>query len=102
MSVDPMSEHDLPAKGVRSFVPSEPRPREQVVEKLGEAPDELFRDVRKKAIKAGYCAPNMPTEHGGGVSSRGRRARRAGARRRLCELEARSVTTARNCEGPRR
>ncbi|WP_164255234.1 acyl-CoA dehydrogenase family protein, partial [Stenotrophomonas maltophilia] len=41
-------------------------PHEQLVESLDAVPDELFREIQKKAIAAGYYAINMPEEHGCG------------------------------------
>jgi acyl-CoA dehydrogenase len=54
------------AEGVRAFVETELQPHEQLVERLDAVPDELFREIQKKAIAAGYYAINMPEEHGGG------------------------------------
>jgi acyl-CoA dehydrogenase len=79
MSGAPSSEHELLAQGVRSFILSELRPHENLVDRLGEVPDDLFRDIQKKAIKAGYYALNMPAEHGGGGLSQEERA--------VCEIE---------------
>lgn len=54
------------AEGVRAFVEAELQPHEALVERLDAVPDELFREIQKKAIGAGYYAINMPEEHGGG------------------------------------
>jgi len=59
-------DHRLLADGVRAFVETELLPHEDLVERLDAVPDELFAELRKKAIKAGYYAINMPEEHGGG------------------------------------
>ncbi|HWK46752.1 MAG TPA: acyl-CoA dehydrogenase family protein [Stellaceae bacterium] len=59
-------DHRLLADGVRAFVETELLPHEDLVERLDAVPDELFEELRKKAIKAGYYAINMPEEHGGG------------------------------------
>lgn len=79
MTADLSPEHELIAQGVRSFILAELRPHEELVDRLGEVPDELFRDIQKKAIKAGYYALNMPAEHGGGGLSQEERA--------VCEIE---------------
>lgn len=57
---------DLLAQGVRAFVETELVPHEALVERLDAVPDDLFRDLQRKAIAAGYYALNMPEEHGGG------------------------------------
>lgn len=56
----------LLAEGVRAFVRTELQPHEALVERLDAVPDELFREIQGKALKAGYYALNMPEEHGGG------------------------------------
>lgn len=53
-------------EGVRAFVEAELQPHENLVEKLDTVPDDLFREIQKKALTAGYYAINMPEEHGGG------------------------------------
>jgi len=60
------ADHELLAKGVRDFVTRELLPHEDLVERLDAVPDELFAQLRRKAIAAGYYALNMPAEHGGG------------------------------------
>lgn len=65
---------DLLAQGVRAFVDAELVPHEALVERLDAVPDELFRDIQRKAIKAGYYALNMPEQHGGGGLSARERA----------------------------
>jgi acyl-CoA dehydrogenase len=66
MELSVPDDDDLLAQGVRAFVETELVPHEELVEKLDAVPDELFRDLQQKAIKAGYYALNMPEEHGGG------------------------------------
>lgn len=56
----------LLSDGVRAFVEKELVPHESMVEKAGAVPDDLFREIQKKAIAAGFYALNMPEEHGGG------------------------------------
>ncbi|MGG5807695.1 acyl-CoA dehydrogenase family protein [Falsiroseomonas sp. CW058] len=67
-------EDDLLAQGVRAFVETELLPHEELVERLDAVPDDLFRDLQRKAIRAGYYALNMPEEHGGGGLSARERA----------------------------
>ena len=59
-------EQRLIAEGVRAFVEKELTPHEELVEKLDNVPDDLFRQIQLKALGAGYYAMNMPSEHGGG------------------------------------
>lgn len=59
-------EQRLIAEGVGAFVRSELQPHEETVERLDAVPDELFRELQQKAIRAGYYALNMPVEFGGG------------------------------------
>ena len=66
MSTTMSPDYRLLAEGVRSFVLTELRPHEEMVDRLGEVPDELFRELQQRAIKAGFYALNMPAEHGGG------------------------------------
>ena len=51
---------------VRRFVEEELYPHEQEVERLGEVPEALQREIRAKAIELGIYAANMPEELGGG------------------------------------
>lgn len=59
-------EQRMIAEGVRAFVEAELQPHEALVDKLDVVPDDLFAEIKKKAISAGYFALNMPEEHGGG------------------------------------
>jgi acyl-CoA dehydrogenase len=59
-------DENLLADGVRAFVESELIPHETLVERLDAVPDELFREIQRKAIAAGFYALNMPEQHGGG------------------------------------
>lgn len=59
-------EQRMIGEGVRAFIEKELVPHEDHVEKHDAVPDELFDDIRRKAIAQGYFALNMPTEHGGG------------------------------------
>lgn len=66
MSFAPTEEQLLIAEGVRAFVERELMPHEDLVDRLDAVPDELFEEIRRKAIANGYYALNMPEEHGGG------------------------------------
>ena len=59
-------EQRMIAEGVRAFVEKELQPHEAMVERLDNVPDDLFRDIQRKAIANGYYALNMPEQHGGG------------------------------------
>jgi butyryl-CoA dehydrogenase len=49
----------------RAFVEAELYPHEQMVERTGQLPLELIREIQQKAIAAGLYAANMPVEVGG-------------------------------------
>ena len=51
---------------VRTFVQRELVPHEAEVERTGEVPPELVRQIRSRSIDAGLYAANMPVELGGG------------------------------------
>src|SRR4051795_13003957 len=51
---------------VRTFTERELFPYEEQVEKLGEVPPDLVRQIKKRSIDAGLYAANMPAELGGG------------------------------------
>ena len=51
---------------VRSFTERELFPHEEQVEKLGEVPPDLVRQIKQRSIDAGLYAANMPAELGGG------------------------------------
>jgi acyl-CoA dehydrogenase len=51
---------------VRAFVVRELYPHEDEVDRRGDVPDDLVREIRAKALAAGLYAPNMPEELGGG------------------------------------
>lgn len=59
-------ENRLLAESARAFVAAELLPHEELVERLGEVPEEIFQEIRRKALAAGFYALNMPEEHGGG------------------------------------
>lgn len=66
MTLTISEEQAMVAAGVRAFVTAELQPHEKLVEERDEVPDELFRELQQKAIRAGYYAINMPEEYGGG------------------------------------
>jgi acyl-CoA dehydrogenase len=51
---------------VRTFVTRELYPHEDEVDRLGDVPPELVKEIRDKALEAGLYAANMPEELGGG------------------------------------
>jgi len=67
-------EQRMISAGVRAFVETELHPHEEMVERLDAVPDDLFEDLRRKAIKSGYYALNMPVEYGGGGLNASQRA----------------------------
>ncbi|HWW33499.1 MAG TPA: acyl-CoA dehydrogenase family protein [Steroidobacteraceae bacterium] len=58
-------EQQLIVDTTRKFVREELVPHEQEVERTGEVPDALMRELRAKAQAAGLYAANMPAEVGG-------------------------------------
>lgn len=66
MTAEPSQDQTLIAEGVRAFVERELHPHEDLVERLDTVPDELFDEIRRKAIAGGFYALNMPEAHGGG------------------------------------
>ena len=59
-------EHQMIVDTVRSFTERELFPHEAQVEKLGEVPPDLVRQIKQRSIDAGLYAANMPAELGGG------------------------------------
>ena len=59
-------EHNLLIDTTKSFVKAELLQHEELLEKTNNLPKELYDEIKKKSIKAGLYACNMPTEHGGG------------------------------------
>ncbi len=66
MSFAPTDEQRMISEGLRAFVAAELQPHEALVDRLDHVPDELFDEIRAKAIAGGWYALNMPEEHGGG------------------------------------
>ena len=50
----------------RQFTEKELIPHEEHVEKLGEVPPDLVKQIKERSIAAGIYACNMPAEYGGG------------------------------------
>ena len=51
---------------VRSFVETELYPLEDEVNRTGDVPREMAREIQDKVLALGFYAPNMPAELGGG------------------------------------
>ncbi len=63
----PMShENEMLLDTVRAFMEAEIFPHEDHVDKLGEVPDELGRQIEKRSKEAGLYAANLPENIGGG------------------------------------
>lgn len=59
-------EDELLRDTVRSFFENEIIPHEEMVDRLGEVPDEIGRDIEAKAKELGLYAANLPEKVGGG------------------------------------
>jgi acyl-CoA dehydrogenase len=59
-------EQELIVRTVRTFVEKELYPLEAEVERTGQVPIEVGRDIQKKVKALGFYAPNMPAYLGGG------------------------------------
>ena len=59
-------ENQLLLETVRAFMDAEIYPHEDMVDKAGEVPEELGRQIEKRAIEAGLYAANLPENVGGG------------------------------------
>jgi len=59
-------EQELIVRTVREFVERELYPLEAEVERTGQVPIEVGREIQKKVKALGFYAPNMPAELGGG------------------------------------
>ena len=60
------SEQEMVVSTVRSFVENELYPLEAEVERTGEVPAEVGREIMRKVQELGFYAPNIPEEFGGG------------------------------------
>ena len=65
MSFPLTPEQTMLAEAMRAFVERELYPHEDLVEKLDDVPQDLARDIQRKALAAGFYAANMPPELGG-------------------------------------
>jgi acyl-CoA dehydrogenase len=59
-------EQELVVATVRSFVEKELYPLEREVERTGQFPPELGRQIARRVQELGFYAPNIPEEYGGG------------------------------------
>jgi acyl-CoA dehydrogenase len=62
----PSNEQQLLVETVRRFMSQEIFPHEREVERKGEVPLELGKQIQRRAIEQGLYAANMPSEAGGG------------------------------------
>jgi acyl-CoA dehydrogenase len=58
-------EQQMIVKTTREFVTNELYPHEKEIEETGVLRDDLWRELKAKAIEAGLYAANMPVEVGG-------------------------------------
>ena len=66
MDIKLSHENELLVGTVRAFVEAEMMPHEAQVDRLGYVPEELGRQIEKRAIAAGLYAANLPESVGGG------------------------------------
>ena len=59
-------ENELLLDTVKAFMEAEIYPHEDMVDKTGEVPEDLGRQIEKRAIEAGLYAANLPEDVGGG------------------------------------
>jgi acyl-CoA dehydrogenase len=59
-------EQEMIVKTVRTFVERELYPLEEEVERTGQVPIEVGREIQRKVKALGFYAPNLPAEYGGG------------------------------------
>src|ERR1700737_3431059 len=59
-------EQEMVMATVRGFVETELYPLEAEVERTGNVPKELGREIQQKVKALGFYAPNIPEEFGGG------------------------------------
>ena len=59
-------EQQLVVDTARRFVENELYPLEDEVERAGQVPRELGREIQDKVLELGFYAPNIPEEYGGG------------------------------------
>ena len=66
MDITLSHENELLLQTVRSFMQEELHPHEEMVDRLGEVPIELGRQIEKRAIEVGLYSANLPESVGGG------------------------------------
>jgi acyl-CoA dehydrogenase len=59
-------EQEMVVETVRGFVENELYPLEAEVERTGDVPAEVGREIARKVKELGFHAPNIPEEFGGG------------------------------------
>ena len=57
-------EHEMIASTVRSFVEREIYPHENLIESLGEVPNEIAQEIKNKTLELGFYACNFPNTLG--------------------------------------
>ena len=60
------AEQELIIESTREFVQRELLPHEDLVEEADEVPDELYEQVKQRALEQGLYAADIPTKYGGG------------------------------------
>ncbi|MGB7262398.1 MAG: acyl-CoA dehydrogenase family protein [Albidovulum sp.] len=68
--MDTSHENELLLSTVRAFMEAELFPHEDMVDRLGTVPDDLGRQIEKRAIEAGLYSANLPESIGGGGLSK--------------------------------
>ena len=66
MNIEISHENELLLNTVRSFLEAEIYPHEDEVDRLGEVPEDLGRQIEARAKEIGLYASNLPEEVGGG------------------------------------
>ena len=66
MNVQTSHENELLLNTVRSFMEAEIYPHEEMVDRTGEVPEDLGRQIEARAKEAGLYAANLPEHVGGG------------------------------------
>ncbi len=66
MNIESDHENELLLKTVRTFMEKEIFPFENEVDKAGEVPKDLGKQIEKKSIELGLYAANLPQSVGGG------------------------------------
>ncbi|MEE8119469.1 MAG: acyl-CoA dehydrogenase family protein [Gammaproteobacteria bacterium] len=58
-------EQEMIVSTVRGFVENEIYPHEQIVERTGQVPQEVYENIKRKTIELGFYACNFPEDVGG-------------------------------------